>query len=285
MTEQIPDSLTAAAVAVMMAPDPGRKVALTRGAAEAWQTRCIVAVGRKAPPARPARPRKPALLAPGDMPRRRKGGEAGRIAFVHAIAHIELNAIDLAWDIVARFTQEDLPTAFYDDWVGVALDEANHFAMLDARLGELGSAYGDLPAHDGLWEAAEKTADDLLARLALVPMVLEARGLDTTPKAVNDLRSAGDGETARLLGLIGGEEVPHVAAGVRWFEHLCERRGLEPFGTFHRLVADRFAGAVKPPFNRELRDAAGMDMGYYEPLARRVQAGERPNEPQPAYAD
>jgi len=267
MTLILPATLSAAAVAVITTSSPDDKVALTRMAAAAWRNGNFACVGVFRPPDRPSRPAKPELRAPGEMPKRRKGGEAGRAAFVHAIAHIELNAIDLAWDIIARYSENELPNAFYDDWVGVALDEADHFAMLNDRLVELGYAYGDLPAHDGLWEAAENTADDLLARLALVPMVLEARGLDTTPKAVADLKAAGDTETAQLLEKIGREEVPHVAAGVRWFEHLCALRGLDPTTTFHGLVKQRFAGTIKPPFNRELRDAAGMAVGYYEPIA------------------
>lgn len=228
-------------------------------------------------PHRPARPEKPQLLLPGEMPKRRKGGEAGRAAFIHAIAHIELNAIDLAWDIVARFVDEDMPDAFYSDWVRVALDEADHFDMLNGRLSAMGMSYGDLPAHDGLWEAAERTSDDLLARLALVPMVLEARGLDTTPKAVADLEKAGDRESADMLAKIGREEVPHVAAGVRWFEYLCARRAIEPITTFHGLVHQRFAGTMKPPFNHEARQLAGMAVGYYEsmtvsPSAHRAEA-------------
>lgn len=262
----LPATLSAAAVTVMTAPYPADKVLLTRRAVTAWRKGDFASVGYCQVPNRPARPEKPERRAPADMPRRSKGGEAGRAAFVHAIAHIELNAIDLAWDIIARFTDEDMPTAFYDDWVEVALDEAEHFEMLSNRLGEMGYAYGDLPAHDGLWEAAENTADDLLARLALVPMVLEARGLDTTPKAVTDLEAAGDRETARILAKIGREEVPHVAAGVRWFEYICEQRQLEPTLTFHGLVNQRFAGTIKPPFNRELRDAAGMSISYYEPV-------------------
>lgn len=264
MTLALPATLSAAAIAVMTMPMPSDKVSLTRRAASAWQNASFAGIGTCVPPQRPARPERPQLLSPGEMPRRRKGGEAGRAAFVHAIAHIELNAIDLAWDIIARFTDEDMPAAFYNDWIGVALDEANHFAMLEDRLGEMGYAYGDLPAHDGLWEAAERTSDDLLARLALVPMVLEARGLDTTPKAVRDLEAAGDHETARILAKIGQEEVPHVAAGVRWFEFLCARRDIPPVSTFQGLVQQRFAGTIKPPFNQELREAAGMARNYYD---------------------
>jgi len=256
-------SLTDAAVTVISLADPASKVEATRAAVQAWRDGNIVEIGDRHPPDRPARPARPELRRPGDMPRRRKGGLQGRQAFVHAIAHIELNAIDLAWDIVARFADEDLPNAFHDDWVGVALDEANHFAMLRERLVELGCDYGDLPAHDGLWEAATETADDLMARLAVVPMILEARGLDTTPRAVEDLQWHGDERTAELLRRIGEEEVPHVAAGVRWFEYLCERRGLDPFERFRALRSERFKGSLKPPFNHELRRAAGMDSRYY----------------------
>jgi uncharacterized ferritin-like protein (DUF455 family) len=251
----------------MTAADPSDKVALTRRFTDAWAAGAIAGVGTTLLPDRPARPVRPHLLAPRDMPRRRLGGEAGRAAFVHAIAHIELNAIDLAWDIAARFTHEDLPRAFFDDWAQVARDEAEHFDMLCRRLHGLGAEYGDLPAHDGLWEAAEDTADDLLARLALVPMVLEARGLDTAPDAVRRLRDAGDDETADILARIGEEEVPHVAAGVRWFDHLCKRRSLAPEPTFHHLVRNRFKGVLKPPFNRDAREQANFPESYYLPLA------------------
>lgn len=200
------------------------------------------------------------------MPRRKKRSLDGRRAFLHAIAHIELNAVDLAWDIVARFAEPTLPRGFYDDFVDTARDEADHFAMLDRRLRELGAAYGDLPAHDGLWEAAAATSDDLAARLALVPMVLEARGLDTTPKAVAELEAAGDPESAAMLAKIGREEIPHVAAGVRWFAHLCQAAGQEPEARFHAIVRARFKGNLKPPFNDDARAQAGMPPGYYRPL-------------------
>ena len=151
------------------------------------------------------------------MPRRRNfGSQAGRIALIHALAHIELNAIDLAWDIIARFHDNRLPRAFYDDWVGVAAEEAEHFALLADRLAALGAAYGDLPAHDGLWEAAAATAHDLLARLAIVPLVLEARGLDVTPEMILRLERADDTASAAILGRIYQDEIGHVAVGMRW---------------------------------------------------------------------
>lgn len=261
----LPASLVNAALRVLGEPDPAQKVQLTYTFAQAWRDGSIARVGEASPPPRPARPAKPELISPGDMPKRSTGGGPRRLALLHAIAHIELNAIDLGWDIIARFASPDLPRAFYDDWVLVAEDEARHFDMLVQRLKELGADYGDLPAHDGLWEAAEKTADDLLARLALVPMVLEARGLDTTPPTVAKLNANGDNATAALFETIAEEEIAHVAAGVRWFEHGCAQRGLEPIATHKALVAKNFRGQIKPPFNTDARDRAGFKRAYYEP--------------------
>jgi len=264
----LPATLSDAALRVLGAPEPAAKVALTHEYVKTWASGAISDIGAVELPPRPARPARPELRLPKDMPRRRKGGAAGRLAFLHAIAHIECNAIDLAWDIVARFTHENLPKAFYDDWVQVADDEARHFRMLDERMQALGGAYGDLPAHDGLWQAATDTADDLMARLALVPMVLEARGLDTTPPAVAKLTENGDGESAEILANIGAEEMPHVAAGVRWFRFLAERRGVDAPTAFHALVRERFMGQIKPPFNHAARAKAGMERAFYEPLAQ-----------------
>jgi uncharacterized ferritin-like protein (DUF455 family) len=203
------------------------------------------------------------------MPKRRNfGSPAARIALLHALAHIELNAIDLAWDIVARFAAPDLPRAFFDDWVGVAAEEAAHYRLLSARLAEIGAGYGDLPAHDGLWEAAAATAGDLLARLAVVPLVLEARGLDVTPMMAERLARAGDAPSAAVLGVIYQQEIGHVGIGRRWFEYLCHARGLAPEAVFHDRVRRFFQGELKPPFNRAAREAAGFGPRYYEPLAR-----------------
>jgi uncharacterized ferritin-like protein (DUF455 family) len=200
------------------------------------------------------------------MPRRRNFGALhGRIALLHALAHIELNAIDLGWDIVARFPK--LPRAFYDDWVGVAAEEAEHFALLEARLRALGGAYGDLPAHDGLWESAAATAHDILARLAVVPLVLEARGLDVTPEMIRRLERAGDPDSAQILHRIYADEIDHVGAGARWFDRLCRDQGLDPETVFHDRVRRYFKGHIKPPFNRDARDRAGFPAGYYEALA------------------
>ena len=260
----LPVSLTGAAFAVLNAAEPFDKVRLTYDYARKWRGGEISRIGDTRPPNRPARPAKPELCSPGDMPKRSTGGGKRRVNLIHAIAHIELNAIDLAWDAVARFADLDLPKAFYDDWVQVAEDEARHFEMLQKRLTELDASYGDQPAHDGLWEAAVSTADDVLARLSLVPMVLEARGVDTTPATVHRLRANGDDATADIMQQIGDEEVAHVAAGVRWFEHICANRSLEPIQTFHTLVAKYFKGRLKPPFNKDARDQAGMAHEYYE---------------------
>jgi len=260
-------ALAEGAVAVLAAPDPARKAALSRALAGAWR-RGAIEVGRATAPPRPARPERPPLLPPRDMPKRRNfGSPAGRIALLHALAHIELNAIDLAWDLVARFADLGLPRAFFDDWTEVAAEEAGHFVLLSARLAALGSAYGDLPAHDGLWEAAAATAHDPIARLAVVPLVLEARGLDVTPEMILRLERAGDTESAAILDRIYQDEIGHVAAGRRWFEWLCARRGCDPRAMFHAKVRRHFTGALKPPFNRWARDRAGFPAAYYEPLA------------------
>ena len=202
------------------------------------------------------------------MPKRRSfGSAAGRLALLHALAHIELNAIDLAWDLVARFGDPGLPRAFFDDWVGIAAEEAEHFALLAARLEGLGGSYGALPAHDGLWEAASATAHDPIARLAVVPLVLEARGLDVTPEMTLRLERAGDPDSAAILARIFHDEVGHVAVAVRWFERLCAETGLDPEAGFHDRVRRHFTGVLKPPFNHAARDRAGFAARYYEPLA------------------
>ncbi|WP_165644701.1 ferritin-like domain-containing protein, partial [Oharaeibacter diazotrophicus] len=221
-------------------------------------------------PARPGRPERPILVPPSEMPRRTRGGGAGagKLALVHALAHIELNAVDLTWDLVGRFVDAEVPRSFFDDWVQVGLEEAKHFRLLDRRLGELGAAYGDLPAHDGLWQAAESTGHDLTARLAVIPLVLEARGLDVTPGMADNLRRNGDDDTAAILDVIYRDEKRHVAFGSKWFRFLCDRERRAPEPTFHALVRTCFRGALKPPFNDRARAEAGLTPGFYKPLAR-----------------
>lgn len=270
------ESLTAAACRVLMTARAEDKAAASRTASQNWLSGKIPAGGVIAPPERPARPTKPELRPPRDMPKRRRAGSrSGRIALLHALAHIELNAIDLAWDMVARFAGEDLPKAFYDDWVRIAGEEAEHFELLAERLAEFGATYGDLPAHDGLWQAAEETAHDLLARLAVVPLVLEARGLDVTPAMILRLEAAGDIKSANILQRIYRDEIGHVAAGRHWFEHIARERGLESRSAWQNLVRRHFGGVLKPPFNIKARNEAGLPASYYEPLAE----GEAPASP------
>jgi uncharacterized ferritin-like protein (DUF455 family) len=238
-----------------------------RAAARAWRRGDLRHEFDASMPDSPARPDRPPLLAPSKMPKRGRGGsERGRVAMLHALAHIELSAIDLAFDLAGRFGA-GFPPAFIDDWFSVGADEAMHFALLDRRLKSLGSAYGDLPAHDGLWEAAAATADDPLARLAVVPMVLEARGLDVTPAAVARFEAAGDMRSAAILGRIYSDEIRHVAAGSKWFRWGCESRRIAPVSTWKRLVGTHFRGALKPPFNDSARDEAGLSRDYYSALA------------------
>jgi len=202
------------------------------------------------------RPDRPQLVPPSEVPRRRLGSEQGRAALLHAIAHIEFNAINLALDAAYRF--RGMPQQYYLDWISVAADEARHFSMLSERLQSLGYSYGDFPAHNGLWEMAQRTADDCMKRMALVPRVLEARGLDVTPAMIKRLAAVGDDETVTLLQIILKEEVRHVRIGSHWFHFCCDQRGLEPEATFLRLVAAHFNGPLRGPFNIPARLRAGF---------------------------
>ena len=253
-------SLFDAARACLDAATPEAKLAATFATAEAF-ARGELAIPDDAPAPdairMPGRPERPLLVHPRDLPRRGFGSDEGRAAFIHAIAHIEFNAIDLAWDAVYRF--RDMPHEFYADWVSVANDEARHFTLLRARLRDFDRDYGDFDAHNGLWEMAEKTAHDGLARMALVPRVLEARGLDVTPGMIVKLRSMGDEATVGILEVILREEVAHVAAGSRWFRWYCERAGVEPAPRFRELLAQYARAVLYGPFNHEARSAAGFD--------------------------
>lgn len=168
--------------------------------------------------------------------------------------------------MVGRFAGEAMPRSFYDDWVRVGLEEATHFTLLSRRLADLGASYGDFPAHDGLWQAAAETGQRLIARLAVVPLVLEARGLDVTPSMIAKLEAAGDGRTAAIFRRIYEDEKGHVFVGMRWFRYLCDREGLAPEPTFHALVRRHFRGSLKPPFNDFARSSAGLTPGFYRPL-------------------
>ena len=212
-------------------------------------------------------PERPPLVHPRELRKRSVATEAGRLALIHAVTHIEFNAINLACDAVFRF--RGMPADFYRDWIGVALEEAQHFQLLRGRLNALGGEYGDLPAHSGLWDMARRTAGDPLDRMAMVPRMLEARGLDVTPAMIARLRAADDPETADVLALILREEVGHVRLGSRWFHFLCEQRGLEPEETYFRLL-DRYAGGeVICPLHRVARREAGFTEAEIARLERR----------------
>jgi uncharacterized ferritin-like protein (DUF455 family) len=260
-------TIAAACRAVLLSAEPRAKVKAARAAARAWRRGALTHEFDVAMPDRPARPEAPLLLPPSRMPKRGRAGSArSRIAMLHALAHIEFGAIDLAFDMAGRFGA-GLPRGFVDDWIGVGADEAIHFALLDRRLRTLGSAYGALPAHDGLWEAAAATVHDPLARLAIVPMVLEARGLDVTPATVGHFRRAGDERSAAILERIYRDEIRHVAAGTHWFARLCESQGFAPVAQWQALVARHFRGAIKPPFNDSARAEAGLPREYYAGVA------------------
>ena len=273
-------SLAEMAVQVLTTADGRAKTALSRRHAAAWfaarEAGQPLTIGKASPPAQPARPTKPDLLHPRDVPRRRPGSPQGRIALLHAVAHIELNAVDLHWDIIARFTHHQMPPGFYDDWVKAADEESNHFNLICDVLEAMGSHYGALPAHAGMWRAAEDTAEDLKGRLAVVPMVLEARGLDVTPGMIEIFRRADDAASTKAvqaLETIYAEEVSHVAYGSKWFNWLCGRDGEDPKDVFHNLVRQYFHGSLKPPFNVEKRAEAGLPPDFYWPLSETAPQG------------
>lgn len=255
---------------VLGTADGRAKTALSHKYAAQWRDARLagtpVEIGQGNPPLQPARPDRPALLSPRDVPHRKPGSPEGRIALLHAVAHIELNAVDLHWDIIARFTHIKMPMGFYDDWVSAADDESKHFNLMCDCLEALGSHYGALPAHAGMWRAAEDTADDFMGRLAVVPMVLEARGLDVTPNMIQVFKSAKAAQAVAALEIIYAEEVAHVAYGSKWFHFLCGRHEQDPKDAFHALVRKYFHGALKPPFNEEKRAEAGIPPDFYWPL-------------------
>ena len=270
-------ALAEMAVDVLTTADGREKTALSRKYAAQWfaarATDAPTPIGSATPPLHPARPEKPELLSPRDVPRRRPGSRPGQIALLHAVGHIELNAVDLHWDIIARFTDVKMPIGFYDDWVKAADEESKHFNLIGDCLETLDSHYGALPAHAGMWRAAEDTADDFMGRLAVVPMVLEARGLDVTPGMIEIFKKAGLTNVVEALEVIYSEEVGHVAYGSKWFHFLCGRHDQDPKEVFHGLVRKYFHGALKPPFNEEKRAEAGLPPDFYWPLAEETNKG------------
>lgn len=260
------------AEAVLRTADGREKTALSHKFAAEWRAARADGsepeIGTAAPPLHPARPAKPELLSPRDVPNRKPGTPEGRIAMMHAVAHIELNAVDLHWDIIARFSHVKMPIGYYDDWVKAADEESKHFNLMCDCLEAEGSHYGALPAHAGMWRAAEDTVDDFMGRLAVVPMVLEARGLDVTPGMIKIFKQAKAAGAVAALETIYAEEVHHVAYGSKWFHFLCGRHELDPTQKFHTLVRQYFHGQLKPPFNEEKRAEAGIPPDFYWPLAQ-----------------
>ncbi len=256
--------IRAAALAALLCADPDRKADLARGidsqalpAGENWLF---------AEPAAdiPGRPSRPLLVAHTELKHRSMATPAGRAALIHALAHIELNAIDLALDLCARFA--GMPPDFYRDWATVAAEEALHFQLLRDHLASLGHDYGDFPAHDALWQMAEKTKGDILARIALVPRTLEARGLDASPPIKAKLVGAGDLRAGEILDRILRDEIGHVAVGNRWYRWLCAQRGLDPVSTDAELAARYQAPRLRGPFNLDARRAAGFDEAELQAL-------------------
>jgi uncharacterized ferritin-like protein (DUF455 family) len=261
-------SVAAAIRAALLTAEPRAKAFAARDVARQWRQGRLAFCFDVMMPDRPAWPVAPELLPPAQMPKRGKGGsERGRIALWHSLAHIEFVAIDLALDMAGRFGAE-MGAGFVSDFLAVAADEAMHFALLDRKLRTLGSHYGALPAHGGLWEAAEATAHDVAARLAVVPMVLEARGLDVTPATRDRVRAQGDDHGARLLQRILDDEIRHVGIGTKHFLEVCRRRTESPANRWQMLVRTHFRGALKPPFNDSARLAAGLSREFYACLAQ-----------------
>jgi len=246
------------ALECLQATDPDEKCRLTYQLATAWRQGELSL--SDTPPVEPigdaGHPDKPELVAPRDVPRRSINTAQGRIVLAHALAHIEFNAINLALDAVYRF--RDMPDDFYSDWIRVADEEASHFALLVSYLSKRQHHYGDFPAHYGLWEMAQKTAHDVMVRMALVPRVLEARGLDVTPGLMDKLEQAGDTEFVAHLAVIHHDEIGHVSIGSRWFKYLCEQRGIDARVTFKQLIQDYMKGVLRGPFDEVVRIQAGF---------------------------
>lgn len=253
--------------AALLTPEPRAKCFATRALVRAWRRGELAWDFDVAMPDQPAWPAAPELLPPGQMPKRRKAGsERGRIALWHSLAHIEFVAIDLALDMAGRFGAQ-MGREFVDDFLAVAADEAMHFALLARKLESLGSFYGALPAHAGLWEAAFATRHDVAARLAVVPMVLEARGLDVTPATLERVAASGDAHGAKILTRILDDEIRHVGLGTKHFLHCAETTQKEPESYWQTLVKRHFRGIVKPPFNDSARLAAGLSREFYAAIA------------------
>ncbi len=253
-----------AALSVLQTASADEKPQQALQLCKAWQNGTLTVTEQTFTiPDEPSRPPQPVLLMPRDVPKRR-GGEKGRIALLHAIAHIEFNAIDLVFDLLARFVDKQTPTQFIDNWIAVGQDEARHFMMINQRLKQLGSFYGALPAHKGMWQAAFETRKDLLGRLAIVPMVLEARGLDVTPPMIQRFQKADDSESALILHKILEDEQTHVAYGVYWYEYFCTKEDKDPVSYYRILLQKYYRSGLTPPFNTQARENANMNRAYFQ---------------------
>jgi uncharacterized ferritin-like protein (DUF455 family) len=257
MSQSVPE-LRAAALACLLERDPARKAAAVSALAACWRAgRCGLdaSAALAAEGAIPGRPVRPELVAPRLVGRRSMATAEGRAMLVHALAHIEFNAVNLALDALWRFPC--MPDAYYADWLRVAAEESYHYTLLAAHLAQLEHAYGDFPAHDSLWEMVDKTRADVLARMALVPRTMEARGLDAIPPLRAKLAQAGDAQAAAILDIILRDEIGHVEIGNRWYWHLCRERGLDPVALYPELVR-QYGATVRGPFNLDARRQAGF---------------------------
>jgi uncharacterized ferritin-like protein (DUF455 family) len=259
------NNLFARARACLVETDLERKLTLANELKSSWQAgelkpeRIVLEdVGQAGHPERPV------LVHPRKLKKRSLATEEGRLALIHAVAHIEFNAINLACDAVFRFRA--MPDAYYGDWIQVAAEEAEHFDLLRQRLRDAGREYGDYPAHNGLWDMATKTRHDVLVRMALIPRMMEARGLDVTPGMMRRLQDIGDQKTVDALAVILRDEVGHVEMGSRWFHHLCEERGLDPEATYFELLQEYLNGEIRCPLHREARLQAGFSESELERL-------------------
>jgi len=265
--------LRSAALEALLASKPDEKLAAVASLARAAPDP-DPALELTEPPGVPGRPDRPELVAPRAVASRAVATDEGRAALLHALAHIEFDAMNLALDAIWRLPA--LPRAYYFDWLRVAAEEAQHFRLLCGRLATLDRIYGDLPAHDGLWEMARKTAGDVLSRMALVPRTLEARGLDASPQVRAKFVAAGDVASAAIVDVILRDEIGHVARGDRWFRHLCAERGLEPESSYRALVQQHIRSPWCGPFHCSARRAAGFSEGELRALGCAPAAAGRP---------
>ncbi|TIB04838.1 hypothetical protein E3P92_00039 [Wallemia ichthyophaga] len=272
--DQEPTTLTQWATLILKTPDPELKIAYTRRASQLFKGGQIKVIGKSTPPEKP--PRNQQQVDPSRAGRRGKGGSLqSRIALLHSLANIELWAIDLAWDIIARFSNASLdpvapnskmPMDYFSDWLQVATDEAKHFSLLRRRLEEMGSFYGALPTHGALWDSAEDTKHSLISRLSIIHLVHEARGLDVNPATIAKFRASGDLESTEVLETIHHDEITHVTAGHKWMLFCCKHSNLDPIETFRKQVKLNFSGKLRGPFNTDDRHKAGLSEGWYNDL-------------------